>query len=177
MSQPRIIAGSAKGRALEIPKQGTRPSPARLREALFNILAFEEKGRFLDLYAGTGAIALEAASRGWQATCVEIGAQASSVIRRNAYRLGLEVDSVQTDALRFVTQHPQSFQIVFAAPPYPLELEPIFQDILDSQVAMPKGMYVFQYPKGLSLHLSYQGEVLELKERNYGSNSIAIIEA
>ena len=58
MAKPRIIGGSAKGRTLDTPKRGTRPSPSRLREALFNILEFRERGRFLDLFSGSGAIGL-----------------------------------------------------------------------------------------------------------------------
>ena len=92
MSKPRIIGGSAKGRTLETPKRGTRPSPSRLREALFNILAFGDKGSFLDLYSGSGAVGLEAASRGWRATCVDLSSEAAQVIRKNARSLKLEAE-------------------------------------------------------------------------------------
>ena len=94
MSKPRIVGGAAKGRALETPKRGTRPSPARLREALFNILGFYPRGSFLDLYSGSGAVGLEAASRGWEATCVDLSREATAVIRKNARSLKLEVETV-----------------------------------------------------------------------------------
>src|SRR5690606_18941279 len=127
MSRPRIIGGSAKGRELLTPTSGTRPSPARLREALFDILAFEPRGRFLDLFSGSGAIGLEAASRGWSAVCVELAAPASDVIRRNATALALDVEVVKGDAVYFASGHRGEFDVVFAAPPYPLDLEKLFE--------------------------------------------------
>ena len=176
MSRPRIIAGSAKGRALETPKSGTRPSPARLREALFNILEFRERGSFLDLYSGSGAIGLEAASRGWDATCVELSRAAANVIRKNAKALNLAADILQTDALKVVKQN-SGFDVVFAAPPYPLELQDIFQAILNATPASQTGLYIFQHPTGLELNLSYGGGLALLDKRKYGSNTLSFLEA
>jgi 16S rRNA (guanine966-N2)-methyltransferase len=167
MSKPRIISGSAKGRALEVPKQGTRPSPGMLRQALFNILEFRERGSFLDLFSGSGTIGLEAASRGWKANCIELDREAAEVIRRNAGRLNLSVKVIQDDALRYIKTAPR-FNVVFAAPPYPLELAKIFQAILDSKIAEDKGIYVFQHPKHLDV-------TLQADKRIYGSNALSII--
>lgn len=169
MSKPRIIGGLAKGRALETPKRGTRPSPARLREALFNMLEFRGRGPFLDLYSGSGAVGLEAASRGWDATCVDLSREAAAVIRRNARALGLGVRVVQGDALRFAREHPHSFSVVFAAPPYPLELPEIFHMILDAEPAAPGGVYLFQHPARLELPYG--------ERRIYGSNALTLLEA
>lgn len=165
MSRPRIVGGVAKGRSLDIPKSGTRPSPSRLREALFNIIGFRPRGTFLDLYSGSGAIGLEAASRGWNATCVDLAKEAASVIRKNAHALKLEATVVQGDALAYARTHPQAFEIVFAAPPYPLELEGIFSTILEAEVAT--SLYIFQHPTALTL----VGE-----RRVYGSNTLTFIE-
>lgn len=165
MSRPRIVGGTAKGRALEVPKSGTRPSPSRLREALFNILAFRPKGTFLDLYSGTGAVGLEAASRGWAATCVDLSKDAANVIRKNAAALKLDVNVVQGDALAYARKHPQGFDIAFAAPPYPLELESIFGTILEADVAT--NLYIFQHPTDLTL----AGD-----RRVYGSNTLTFLE-
>ena len=173
MAKPRIIGGTAKGRSLETPKRGTRPSPARLREALFNILEFRERGTFLDLYSGTGAVGLEAASRGWQSTCVDLNKAAANVIRQNAYSLELNADIVQGDALKFVQKTAKKFDIVFAAPPYPLDLTEIFQAILDAEVAVEKGLYIFQHPTQLQLNLKQKGERVGLESRKYGSNVLS----
>ena len=169
MAKPRILGGSARGRPLETPRRGTRPSPSRLREALFDILAFREPGRFLDLFSGSGAIGLEAASRGWSSTCVDLSAEASNVIRRNARELGLDVQVVRGDALRFAAEH-EGYDVVFAAPPYPLDLAEIFSGILAAGPAAPDGLYIFQYPTGLELRLA--GRV-----KKYGSNSLILIDA
>lgn len=165
MSKPRIIGGVAKGRGLEIPKRGTRPSPSRLREALFNILGFRPRGTFLDLYSGSGAVGLEAASRGWRATCVDLSREAAGVIRKNAHALKLDAEVVQGDALAYARAHPRGFGIVFAAPPYPLDLEGIFGAILAAEVATD--LYIFQHPTALEL----VGD-----RRVYGSNALTLIE-
>jgi 16S rRNA (guanine(966)-N(2))-methyltransferase RsmD len=172
MSKPRIIGGVAKGRMLDVPKRGTRPSPARLREALFNRLAFAARGTFLDLFAGSGAVGLEAASRGWRVTCVDLSREAAAVIRRNARALQLEVRVIQTDALAFIEQT-EPFDIVFAAPPYPLELSPIFEAILRSGVAKG-GLYIFQFPEQFRFAPAADRFTLEL--RRYGSNMLAFVQ-
>ena len=176
MSKPRIIAGTAKGRSLETPKSGTRPSPSRLREALFNILEFRERGQFLDLYSGSGAIALEAASRGWAASGVDLSRAAAGVIRRNAKNLSLDVTVVQGDALEYAHKHKHAFDIVFAAPPYPLDLAAIFQTILDAAPAVKDGLYIFQHPTNLDFTFSYDGQMITAKRRKYGSNTLSFIE-
>lgn len=175
MSKPRIIAGTAKGRALETPRRGTRPSPSRLREALFDMLAFRERGRFLDLYSGSGAVGLEAASRGWDATCVDLSREATGVIRRNARRLDLEVEAVQGDALAYARRH-GGFDVVFAAPPYPLDLSEIFTEILRAGPAAPGGLYLFQHPTGLEPDLGGLA-AREPRRKIYGSNALTIVEA
>ena len=162
MSKPRIIGGTAKGRVLDVPKSGTRPSPSRLREALFNIIGFRPRGTFLDLYSGSGAVGLEAASRGWQATCVDLSRDAARVIRKNAHALKLDAQIVQGDALAYAKTH-SGFSVVFAAPPYPLALELIFEAILAAEVAE---LYIFQHPSEMTLG----GD-----RRVYGSNTLTLL--
>ncbi len=169
MPKPHIIAGTAKGRSLNTPKKGTRPSPARLREALFSILEFEPRTSFLDLFSGSGAIGLEAASRGWQATCIDLSKAAVSVMKQNAKRLDLNAVILKDDALKFVYKSAQKFDIVFAAPPYPLDLEAIFKTILDSNIAGQDGIYIFQHPTGLELNLGHK----PYKQKKYGFNSLS----
>lgn len=176
MSQPRILGGSARGRKLDIPRRGTRPSPARLREALFNMLAFRDRGTFLDLYSGSGAIGLEAASRGWTATCVDLASDAVRVASANARRLDLEAKISRADALDFARRHPGRFDIVFAAPPYPLDLPAIFAAIVDAGPAAPGGLYIFQHPsEQLSALPERSGQPAEV--RRYGSNALSLISA
>jgi 16S rRNA (guanine966-N2)-methyltransferase len=139
-----------------------------LREALFDILAFRTAGSFLDLFSGSGAVGLEAASRGWRATCVDLSREAAGVIGKNARATGLDVEIVRGDALRFV-QERGGFDVVFAAPPYPLDLPLIFSSIYQAAPATADGLYVFQHPGNLQLHLP--GRV-----KRYGSNSLTLVD-
>jgi 16S rRNA (guanine966-N2)-methyltransferase len=169
MSRPRIIGGTARGRPLDTPRRGTRPSPSRLREALFDILAFRTPGPFLDLFSGSGAVGLEAASRGWQVTCVDLSREAAAVISRNARTLDLKAEVVQGDALEFARRR-DGFEVVFAAPPYPLDLIAIFTAIHDAHPARAGGLYIFQHPA--QLDLPFGG-----RTKRYGSNSLTMVEA
>lgn len=118
----RIISGKWRGRTLEAPPgMATRPTSDRVREALFSMLAsrlgtFEDL-RVADLFAGSGALGLEALSRGAAAaTFVENDPGAVAVIRRNAKKLGAEVDLLTSSALALPARQP--FDLVFADPPY-----------------------------------------------------------
>ena len=124
----RIISGSARGRRLaNFSGRNIRPTADRVREALFSML-FSQLGswqqkRVLDLFAGTGALALEAVSRGAsEATLVEQGAQAVQLIRQNIQTCGFSDRTrlVRQDVLRFLSTAPMDhpFDIIFADPPY-----------------------------------------------------------
>lgn len=175
MSKPRIIAGTAAGRSLDTPKTGTRPSPSRLREALFSILAFEPRELFVDLYSGSGAIGLEAASRGFPSTLVELNRGAANVLRNNAQRLDLPAKVVQGDALKYINTIPNSAHIVFAAPPYPLNLAKIFETIFESGACKPGGMYIFQHPTGYSLEFLTEIPEKDVRVKRYGSNALTFV--
>ncbi|UCH26209.1 MAG: RsmD family RNA methyltransferase [Trueperaceae bacterium] len=175
MAKPRILGGIAKGQILHTPPRGTRPSPSRLREALFDILSFRSRGSFLDLYSGSGAFGLEAASRGFQVTCVEIRSEAVRVIWQNAQRLGLSVRCIRQDALKFVRSSEERFDILVASPPYPLDLEPLFQQILVSGVVEAGGVYIFQHPTQLMLSLDLPDTTSKTVRKKYGSNSLTLV--
>jgi 16S rRNA (guanine966-N2)-methyltransferase len=123
----RIIAGIWGGRRLATPKGSeTRPTSDRVREALFSSLESELGGfaglRVLDLYAGSGALGLEALSRGAvRADFVEANRGAAAVIRRNVAELGLSDASAQVHATtvdRYLGRVSGGFDLVFLDPPY-----------------------------------------------------------
>ncbi|WP_205661006.1 16S rRNA (guanine(966)-N(2))-methyltransferase RsmD [Amycolatopsis vastitatis] len=122
----RIVAGTAGGRRLKVPPKGTRPTSERVREALFNALetAGEVDGaRVLDLYAGSGALGLEALSRGAaDAVFVESDRRAVDVLRGNVAALGLggTVRAGQVEAV-VATAAPAPFDLVLADPPYAVD--------------------------------------------------------
>jgi 16S rRNA (guanine966-N2)-methyltransferase len=118
----RIIAGKWRGRPLEAPPgRATRPTADRVRETLFSMLAsrlgsFDDL-RVADLFAGSGALGLEALSRGAAtATFVENDPAAAAVIRRNAERLSAPVQLLSGSALALPRSEP--FDLIFADPPY-----------------------------------------------------------
>ncbi|HEY8694432.1 MAG TPA: 16S rRNA (guanine(966)-N(2))-methyltransferase RsmD [Chloroflexota bacterium] len=119
----RVIAGSAKGRPLKGPRSaGTRPTSDRVREALFDILAeYVEGAKVLDLYAGTGALAIEALSRGAEsADLVEADKGAQAVIADNLALTGL-ADKAHLWRMRVekaLCVLPGQYDVILADPPY-----------------------------------------------------------
>jgi 16S rRNA (guanine966-N2)-methyltransferase len=123
----RIVAGIWRSRLLEIAHvEGLRPTSERIRETLFNWLAPQIHGaRCLDLYAGTGALGLEALSRGAaSAVFVEVSRVAAQQLRRNVGLLKAEKATVlQQDALEYLYSKPgEKFDIVFLDPPFAADL-------------------------------------------------------
>ena len=116
----RVVAGEFKGRRLAAPRgMRTRPTADRVREALFSMLGDVSGARVLDLYAGSGALGIEALSRGAEsAVFVERNPRAAEVIERNLASLGLEQQVVRQDAVRFLTRSEGMFDLVFCDPPY-----------------------------------------------------------
>ena len=131
----RIIAGSAGGRRLVVPPgSGTRPTADRAREGLFSSLQslLELQGaRVLDLYAGSGAVGLEAVSRGAAGTTlVEQDPRALAAIRSNVEVLGLAATVVDSDVSQYLATEPSPYQLVFLDPPYETDVEPVLAALL-----------------------------------------------
>ncbi|MCU1600417.1 MAG: methyltransferase [Frankiales bacterium] len=124
----RIIAGTHGGRRLQVPPgTGTRPTADRAREGMFSSLQSLldlEGAQVLDLYAGSGALGLEAVSRGAaSATLVEDDPIAAQVIRANAEALGLAATVVEADVSAFLAGPPSAYPLIVADPPYAVELD------------------------------------------------------
>lgn len=119
----RIIAGEWRGRRLETREgMDVRPTPERVKEALFNILQFQLEGRrVLDLFAGSGQLGLEALSRGAaEAVFVDESRESAAVVKRNIASLKAEAKTrlYQTDFAAFLMRRQEPFDIVFLDPPY-----------------------------------------------------------
>jgi 16S rRNA (guanine966-N2)-methyltransferase len=116
----RVVAGTYKGRRLAAPRgTRTRPTADRVREALFSMLGDVGGARVLDLYAGSGALGIEALSRGADsAVFVERDARAVAAIERNLAAVGVEANVVRQDVARFLARADGAFDLVFCDPPY-----------------------------------------------------------
>ncbi len=166
----RVIAGSIKGRRLVAPAQGDlriRPTSDRAREALFSILQAWPRGPFLDLFAGTGAVGLEAHSRGYAPVCcVEQDRDALALLRRNAQ--GTALDIREGDVRRLGPKAFSGLAVVFGDPPYAEgaallgDLGPAIRGWLD-----PGGLLVWESDGRAELALPAGFQALD--RRRYGA--------
>ena len=146
----RIISGKYRGRAINPPKNlRARPTTDFAKENLFNVLTnlvdFEECD-VLDLFAGTGSMSYEFASRGARSvTSVEINAVHYNFIRNTARELGADnIYPVKANAFLYLRSCPKQFDVVFSDAPYDLEgLEEIVPLVLDSDILREEGIFIF----------------------------------
>ena len=165
----RIIAGAYKGRRLarlEPKCKEIRPTSDMAREALFNILERWPKGAFLDLFSGTGAVALEALSRGYSPVwCVENDKNALAHIQNNG--LGMDLHILGMDACRIKSGKFSNLSVIFADPPYEKSLE-IWETIAERICCFlaPQGVIVWECRKAMALP-KISG-LSPVEERKYG---------
>jgi 16S rRNA (guanine(966)-N(2))-methyltransferase RsmD len=136
----RVISGTAKGRRLKaVPGETTRPVTDRVKEAVFNIIGVHVRdARFLDLFAGTGGVGIEALSRGArEAVFVERGRQALDTIRFNLEhtRLSERGRIARADVFEFLKGAPRPFEYIYVAPPQHKDLWLAVLRALDAQPA------------------------------------------
>jgi 16S rRNA (guanine(966)-N(2))-methyltransferase RsmD len=149
----RVIAGVAKGRRLKVPRRkGVRPTSEYLREALFNILGSSvHRVHFLDLYAGSGAVGIEALSRGAaEVVFLEQDPACLQVLRENVEMTGLQKRRVVAgDVLRVLPRlvhQGDRFEIVFLDPPYGTDLAMRTLDTLASgDILQPSGVVIVEH--------------------------------
>lgn len=178
----RIIAGTARGRRLEtFVGRNIRPTPDRVREALFSALN-SRLGRFsglrvLDLFAGSGALALEALSRGaLRALLVDRGAQAARLQRANIERCGFagQAETVTADVLailpRLAGRGP--FDLVFLDPPYGQDLVPRVLARLAAPGLLADGALVCAETDRRDPVPDSVGPLIRMACRNYGNTAI-----
>ena len=172
----RVVAGVHGGRVLQAPKGSvTRPTSDRVREALFSILASVEGSRVLDLFAGSGALGIEALSRGAaQATFVDSAAAAVAAVRHNLEQLGLAGEVLRMPALRALACTPvidREYDLVFLDPPYRMAspLGPELSIALPPILA-PEARVVVESDRRAPLEL----DMKLLRERQYGDTLIRV---
>jgi 16S rRNA (guanine(966)-N(2))-methyltransferase RsmD len=173
----RIIAGTARGRRLSAPPGlDTRPTSDKVRGAVMNVLGqFFEGGEVLDLYAGTGALALEALSRGCaRAVCVERDRRALEALRRNAEACGFagRVELVRAELPGGLARLPRGrFDLAFVDPPYAEGPEAVLPGLAD--VLAPGGRAVLEHDARRPPP-DQAGALALLDRRAYGDTGISI---
>jgi 16S rRNA (guanine966-N2)-methyltransferase len=171
----RVVAGELGGRRLASPgrRADVRPTSDRVREAVFSIVGDVSGALVLDLFSGTGALAIEALSRGAErATLVDTEPR---LARRNVSSLGLEdrAELVRADALSFLRRAGPSYDLVFCDPPYRLadRLGPELDQLLPPRLA-PGARVITESAAGLPLEL----RLPLVRERAYGDTLIRVHE-
>jgi 16S rRNA (guanine966-N2)-methyltransferase len=172
----RVIGGEFRSRLLKsLPGLDVRPTPDRLREALFNVLAPRIEGAvFADLYAGTGAVGIEALSRGAaRAIFVEQNRAAVRVIHENLKSLGAE-PRAQVRQGRALAVIPQiDADVVFLDPPYRLDRE--YEVALELLSSRSPGLVIVQHDTRLALAESY-GALQRTRRLKQGDNVLSFYE-
>lgn len=175
----RIIAGTARGRRLRVPADGTRPTADRVRESMFSALDHLLGGfagaRVLDLFAGSGALGLEAASRGAAAVVlVERDRGSVEQIRANAAQVGSPGVRVVPDAVTaFLSGPRQSFDLVLADPPYATseaEVQAFLTSLADGWLTPDAVVVVERATRGGAF--SWPTGLVALRGKTYGGTTL-----
>lgn len=172
----RVITGQARGRKLlTLSGEEVRPTPDRVKEAVFSAIQFEVEGRrFLDLFAGSGQMGIEALSRGAaQAVFVDKSRDAVETVKKNLQSCGLEQKSrvLNMDSLAFLLQKSEPFGIAFLDPPYGSGLiEKALPLVIN--LMTPGGVILCECPAAEELP-DKVGEFALNKRYRYGKISIA----
>ena len=169
----RVIGGEFRSRVIKaLPGTDVRPTPDRLRETLFNILSPRIEGAvFLDAYAGTGAVGIEALSRGAaRAIFIEKNRNAANIIYENLRALGIQ-DRAQVAFGKAAQQIPKyPADIIFLDPPYPLTLE--YEVALNAANAEPQPLVIAQHSSHFDLKESY-GNLQRYRTLKQGENVLS----
>lgn len=174
----RIITGSARGTNLLTPEGlDTRPTPSKVKEALFSSIQFDIEGRsVLDLFAGSGGLGLEALSRGAaRATFVDSSAEAISVITKNAQKTHLYEKSniIRSDYLSYLKSSTGGFGLIFLDPPYASSFLPgALELIAERRLALVNSIVVCETEKDIDEVPDY---FTVIKRLSYGRIKITLL--
>jgi 16S rRNA (guanine(966)-N(2))-methyltransferase RsmD len=177
----RIVGGEARGRRLRaVPGRSTRPTADRVRQSLFDLLGQRMDGlRVLDLYAGTGAMALEAVSRGAaSALLIEKDPQACAVIQANidALEYAGECRLLRDDVAGALARlRGERFDLVFSDPPYALHASQMVIDALSSNDLLVKGGRGVLESSRREPAPKLPAGFLEIASRTYGDTRVVVI--
>ncbi|HET7839908.1 MAG TPA: RsmD family RNA methyltransferase [Rectinemataceae bacterium] len=173
----RITGGKYLGRTIEVAKGGLeiRPAMDRMRESIFAVLGDLSGLSFLDLFSGSGVIALEAASRGASpVVCVEKDRAKFPMLLRNASISEERIECKSTSSELFLARNKQAFDLVFCDPPFPYRYRAeLLASLSERPTSAPGGLVLIHYPMEDRLLDRYGSLGLE-DERVYGRSHVRI---
>lgn len=176
----RIISGKHKGRKLVAPKKlPVRPTTDMAKEALFNILNnqyYFDEISVLDLFAGTGNISYEFASRGTEnITCVDQNYGCIKYINETAESIEMPINTIKSDVFSFLENHQQPYTIIFADPPYEFPLNQfakIPELVFQNNLLEEDGLLIIEHSK----HTDLSGLAQYSHSKSYGGNMFSFFE-
>ncbi len=173
----RISGGTGRGRRITVPSGSVvRPTSDKVRQALFNILGDRISGSvFLDLFAGAGAVGIEAISRGaGLVVFVDASRRSAGIIEKNLHKTGFweKAKVVVADAEAFIKRQSGPYDIIFMDPPYAEDIGDLLERIGDSGLLKPDGLLVYErFRKRPSLEKS--GTLILFREARYGDTVLS----
>lgn len=177
----RVISGLYKGRKLESP-QGIeiRPTLDRVKEAIFDVIQFRIAGKIaLDLFAGSGAMGIEAASRGAEVVFNDSSHAAASLIRQNCLKAGFTPVIYTLDysqLLKGFSQNNKTFDIIFIDPPYSGDMGiNAVKKVLEYKLLNEDGLIVFEHSENLNTDFLKSNEGITVKNKKYGKVKVDFI--
>ncbi|MBI2093006.1 MAG: 16S rRNA (guanine(966)-N(2))-methyltransferase RsmD [Deltaproteobacteria bacterium] len=178
----RVISGTAKGRKLYAPRtHNIRPALDKVKGAIFNILFNVEGLRVLDLFAGTGAVGIEALSRGaTHCTFVDAADEAVTIIRKNIALCSFEdrakLFPKRVDvSIDYFAKHEQKFDLIFVDPPYLKDLvNPTLEKIANAGILAPTGRIIVEHHPKEPIQ-SPISPIFLVDQRKYGQTLISFL--
>jgi 16S rRNA (guanine(966)-N(2))-methyltransferase RsmD len=176
----RILGGSAKGREIVTLKNNDiRPTGAKVRAAIFNMIApYIQDSIFLDGFAGSGAMGIEALSRGAQKSIfLDTSTASINIIKKNIKNIGFESKSliIRENFFNFIRQNNYKFDIIFADPPYAMDgVRDIVLKVEDADILKIDGILIVEHDYTIALNQSEK--LIFAKQKKYSSTMVSIFE-
>ena len=174
-----ITGGIYRGQKIETLKNNdVRPTSSKVRQSLFNMIFSlgHGGGSFLDLFSGSGIMGIEAMSRGFEKSIfIEKNPSTARLIEGNLRKLKISSKPVVTDAIRFLENTNEHFDVIFADPPY--AKEELFHEVLrivsSRRLLTEDGLLIVEKPVALKLYAEDRYEVL--KDKTYGTTGLVVL--
>ena len=174
-----ITGGIYRGQKIETMKNNdVRPTSSKVRQSLFNMIFSlgHGGGIFLDLFSGSGIMGIEALSRGFEKSIfIEKNPSTARLIESNLRKLKIPLKPVVADAVRFLRNTSDRFDVIFADPPY--AKDELFHEVLalvaDRRLLLDNGILIVEKPVALKLYTEDRYEVL--RDKTYGSTELVFL--